>query len=418
MFHGEQAVLPSFSFDTGLVPAGSPVQLQLKLSAGGALTADAQAVAGGSGDALAVVGTPGSGNFKLDAHVKLDGMLHVNASGLTYDGPIPGIENIDIAFGGEAMFDPFLLAGAKATVTAPIPEIKLPPIPLPGGLPGNLQITVSTGSVLTTELAGTCAGIDAHTAQFLAKTSTSGTLVLASEIILKIPVIGDKSFPIPAVTVQIPAFEAAMDLGSQTFVGGGAVPVGAAIMAKGGCGAGGGGGGDGGGGGTCSAELDAAYAPVWHPPNGAHTNQCSSAQLQAFDAACSGTDATVATCKAFRQNNASCAACLITDDTSPGYGAVIRYHNLAAYNVAGCVVLEDPSQLTCAKRIEAYFDCLDTACSKCGSDQAATDACTAAADAGVCNHYGVDYETCATTLATGPAATCFSSNDYALFCGQ
>jgi hypothetical protein len=237
VFHGEQAVLPGFSKDTGMQPADSPVQIQLTFNAGGSITADAQAIAGGSGDAVTVVGTPGSGMFKLDAHMKAAAMLHVALPGLTYDGPVPGIENIDIQFAAERAFDPFLL-GNKAELSAAIPEIKLPPIPLPGGLPGTLNITIADGSVIRSALTGSCAGIDGKSVQFLASTSTGGTLVVKSEIVISVPIAGDKTFTIPSLSIDIPAIDAAMDMGTKTFTGGGSAPQGASTATKGACGSG------------------------------------------------------------------------------------------------------------------------------------------------------------------------------------
>ena len=423
VFHGEQSVLPSFAYDTGLLPAASPVQLQLKLSAGGGLTADAKAIAGGSGDALAIAGVPGSGLFKLDAHIKLEGMLHVDVQGgLRYDGPIPGIENLDISFGGEAVFDPFLLDGKTAKVTAPIPEIKLPPIPLPGGLPGSLNITVATGSVLTTELAGDCAGFSDHTAELQAHTSTGGTLVLASEIVIKIPVIGEKKFPIPSVTVQIPAFTAAMELGKVEFQGGGSAPSGVSLMAKDGCSAGGGGGGGGGGGeqGVCNGTLPQSYAPVWHPPNGAHAGLCSTTQIGAFEAACTGGTGSEQACKTFRQNNPACTSCLVTPHSSPGYGPVVIYETMTIFNIPGCIALKAPAELACAKSIESYIDCLDTACASCApGDDTALQACQTAADSGACKQASEAYTTCADRLQSGAASSCFGDNmDLAFYCGS
>src|ERR1700744_911621 len=60
--------LGGFSYDTGLIPAGSPAQVQLKLSAGGGVHVDAA----GTPSANGLDGAKGSGKVSLDLHVKLD----------------------------------------------------------------------------------------------------------------------------------------------------------------------------------------------------------------------------------------------------------------------------------------------------------------------------------------------------------
>ncbi|MEO8700707.1 MAG: hypothetical protein ABI867_11720 [Kofleriaceae bacterium] len=415
-FHGEQQVLPDFTKDTGLQPSGSPVQLQLVFSAGGSLTADAVGVAGGEGAALAVSGTPGSGVFALDAHVKLAGMLHVDVGGLSYDGPIPGIENIDIAFGGKAAFDPFLLDGAKASVSAPLPETALPPIPLPGGLPGTLQITIAQGSVLDSAFTGTCAGVEGTSVQFLASTTTSGTLVLKSKIVLTVPIVGDKDFEIPTITVPIPAVTADMDLGTHEVSGGGAPPTAGSLATVDACsgkGDDGDGGGDGDGNQTCAPDSD-GYDATYHPPIGLHANECGTNQLAAFETACAGATATTTTCANFQQQNLGCFQCLVTSASAPGYGAIVSYSQFSAVNVGGCAVLLDPSQLACSKTIGEYYSCVDSACSGCSEPGAERDACIQAADAGVCKDLGSSAGFCFGAL---PDACTSIASVTQLFCG-
>src|SRR4051812_28955147 len=77
VFHGQIEALPGFSFDTGYLPAGSPVQVRFVASAVGSLTADARAHAGGSAFAPAVVAEPGSGNLVMDGHLSLKAYLKV-----------------------------------------------------------------------------------------------------------------------------------------------------------------------------------------------------------------------------------------------------------------------------------------------------------------------------------------------------
>src|SRR5262249_20802134 len=157
-FHGEADVLPGFNWDSGLVPSGVPVQVELSVTAAGKVSVDAGADQGGPADKPTVVGRRGSGELKIEGGFKLTGRLKADLTGLRYDGNIPGLDNTDLKFHGETAFDPFLLGGAKATATAEIPETMLPPIPLPGGLTGQLIITIAKGSTVSVDFSGVCAG--------------------------------------------------------------------------------------------------------------------------------------------------------------------------------------------------------------------------------------------------------------------
>src|SRR5215471_6666033 len=140
VFHGDVDALPDFKFDTGLVPANQPVQVQFIFSAGGKITADAKAVGSGSDDAPVLTAVPGSGKLALDLHFKLAGTLKANLTGIPkYDGPIPGFDGIDIPVACMATFYPFLLGGPTTQIDAPIPETMLPAIPL-GTPPGKLVL--------------------------------------------------------------------------------------------------------------------------------------------------------------------------------------------------------------------------------------------------------------------------------------
>src|SRR6188768_3541131 len=71
-FHGEARPFDGVDLDTGMQPPVSPVQVSLAFKVDGALTVDAAAVAGGSGDAPAVGGKAGSGKQKIAATLKAD----------------------------------------------------------------------------------------------------------------------------------------------------------------------------------------------------------------------------------------------------------------------------------------------------------------------------------------------------------
>jgi hypothetical protein len=396
-FRGEIPVLPDFKFDTGLQPASGPVQVQFLISAGGSLVATADAIAGGDGDALAVAGVPGSGTYTLDAHFKAAAMLHVDTAGMKYDGPIPGIENIDIAFGGQAMFDPFLMTN-NASVTAMLPETKLPNIPLPGGLPGHLELTIAAGSTMTSELRGSCASFEGTSAKFTATTSTSANLIIKPKIVLKVPVVGDKDFGLPDVKVPVPAIAAALDLGVQEFAGGGDAPTGE-LAKKGSC-EGDGPSGPGGGNEPEPLVCEVVAGPydrAYHIPQTMYAGQCGSTQLAAWKAACASSTATAAACSSFKQQNLACFDCITSDSTDVNYGPVVYYNTFGQYNIAGCLVDVAPGELQCAQNIQKYFQCIDTACSSCSdSTTDEQDACFANAQQTTC------------AVETTDAANCFN----------
>ncbi|MDB4995567.1 MAG: hypothetical protein JWM74_2999 [Myxococcaceae bacterium] len=275
-FHGEGDVMPNFSFDTGLVPAGSKVQVQFVLTAAGKVSADAKAEQGGPSDSPSVVGKAGSGKLAVDGHFKLQGKLKIAVSGLPeYDGPIPNLENVDIKFGGEKVFDPFLL-GTSTNVITDIPETKLPPIPLPGGLTGQLVITIAKGSTVNSEFAGVCAAVSNGKASYVGKTATTGVLKLKPTVVLKIPIKGDTSFDLPEIPISLPAKDTPLDLGTRPASGTGATRSGppAATAIQGSCSPTGGPGGDGGTdpgleGGTSdgAAVVDAAGVAFYKHPD-------------------------------------------------------------------------------------------------------------------------------------------------------
>jgi hypothetical protein len=246
-FHGESQALPTFSFDSGLQPALSPVQVQLVLSATGTLSASAQAVSGGAMQSPVVAGQPGSGEYTMDVRFGLKTRLKVDVSGVNFDGDVPGVESIEIVFGGSESFDPFLLDGS-VSVEAAIPETELPPIPLQAilGVPGQLVFTIATGSVLHSEFRGTCAAVSSGEAHYTGETTTDGMLVVKPSVEIEVPVVGAQVFELPPISVPIPAATSPMDLGSQPVSGGGPAPAGS-IANAGSCDVPGSGGSGGGG---------------------------------------------------------------------------------------------------------------------------------------------------------------------------
>jgi hypothetical protein len=226
-FHAEAVALPDVKTDTGLQPANSPVQLQLTVTADAKTTIDATAHASGSSDAPVLTAKAGSGKLAIKGGFGLNARLVVDMKGLpSYDGPVPGIENSSVAFSGESTFDPYVLDGQFVAVTANIPAVNLPDIPLPGGLPGSLKIQVAEGSTVGAELRGTCAAIEGVTAQYTGTLAHSGNLVLKPTIELDIPLVGKKSYPLPDVKLPIAVPARAIDMGSMSVTFGSAPPTG------------------------------------------------------------------------------------------------------------------------------------------------------------------------------------------------
>jgi hypothetical protein len=210
MFQGQASPLGGFSYDTGQLPPVGPASAELKLSATGSINVSA----GGSVQGGKLVGTPGSGSVALDVGFALDGTLDVSA--LDYDGPIPGLSNINIKAQGSAPFDPFLIGGPPVSLMAPIPATMLPPVPL-GTVPGTLQITIADGSLLTTTFQGTCLTVKDGMATYQGTASTSGTLLLTATFAFDSSLI--PSLPFPPITVHIPPTAATISFGAQPAPG-------------------------------------------------------------------------------------------------------------------------------------------------------------------------------------------------------
>lgn len=216
-FHAEQDLLPGFRYDTGLQPSSGPVQLQLVVSSAGKFSVDAIGVGLEAGASRELVGKEGSGKLALDGGLKLEGRLKIDQSGLPkYDGDIPGLADAAVTFTGATTYDPFLLAD-RANVSAPLVG-NLPSIPLPGGLPGTLDLKIEEGTKLDFSLSGVCAALNGDQVTYQAALTRTGTIRITPVVTLKIPVVGTKSFPLPVVTVALPTAPSGVDLGTHVVV--------------------------------------------------------------------------------------------------------------------------------------------------------------------------------------------------------
>ena len=195
--HAELQPLMGFSYDSGVVPDGSPVQVQLVASAAGKLTLDAA-------DA-----TPGSGTFAIDAGIALAATLHSTLPGAGYDGPIQGAPDLSIKIAGTTPFDP-MVVGHPAMLMAPITPSTLVTVPLAvalgiPGVDGDLTLTLVSGTV-TSQFTGTCA----DSGHFSGTVTTSGTVVLGGTLTVAVPIVGSKTFDLPAMTMDIPSADASV----------------------------------------------------------------------------------------------------------------------------------------------------------------------------------------------------------------
>src|SRR5262249_14610521 len=78
-------------------------------------------------------------------------------------------------------------------------------------------IAIADGSVLKTSFTGSCLSIASGKASYQGRTTTSGTLHLSLTLAIEAPI--NKSIPLPAVTLDIPAVPLGVDLGTQAAAG-------------------------------------------------------------------------------------------------------------------------------------------------------------------------------------------------------
>lgn len=206
-FEQESELFPGLSYDTGLVPEGSPVRASFAISASGTAKVTAAATVSGSEDAPSLTGLPGEGTLSISGGFAMTGNLVVDMDGLpSYDGPIPGLDDVAIPVEQSVPFDPFSI-GKDVTVRADIPPSELPAIPLPGGIPGSLVLTIGEGSYVEVTSNGTSACVSPGKAGYEVALARAGKLVIEPSIQIEVPIVGTQTF-------DIPSFEVPLDLGS------------------------------------------------------------------------------------------------------------------------------------------------------------------------------------------------------------
>ncbi len=188
--HAELEPLAGLSYDSGAVPSGSPVTIDLQASAGGKLTLDAP--------------EQGPGEMRIDASITLGATITSTVPGASYNGPLQGAPALDIKIEGDTMFDPSSI-GAATKLDAAIPPADLATIPLAAalgvpGVTGDLTIKLQGGTV-TSVFTATCASAG----HFAGTIDVSGTVMLGGSLKVEVPIVGEKTFDLGALAITVPA---------------------------------------------------------------------------------------------------------------------------------------------------------------------------------------------------------------------
>ncbi len=190
------------------------------------------------------------------------------------------------------------------------------------------------------------------------------------------------------------------------------------------------------GGNTCQSGLSCEVCDVTgfsvNPqakPFGPKAGKCTQQQLTDFDTACLSDTSTQSGCTAWRQANATCDACVVTQDTSAQWGPLVCSTAGCSLNVPGCLDLalnqvstENGTNGSCGDLLNASYECQDYACSACniaadgGSDPASFSTCDQSALANECKSYSDAFDSASQCSSlqgdTIPAAVqvCFASD--------
>jgi hypothetical protein len=167
-------------------------------------------------------------------HLKVD--LSAFGQSIRHDGPLEDVPSIDLAFGDETAFDPFLVGG-EVTVEADIPASDLATIPLAAalGIPGVTgDLVINVGGTLRSTFSGTCASVAGGEASYQGVTRTSGQLVIRPRLEISLGPISETLEPFD-IPVDIPELELPIDLGRVPVAGGGPGGGGGSMASSGAC---------------------------------------------------------------------------------------------------------------------------------------------------------------------------------------
>ncbi|MCA9671701.1 MAG: hypothetical protein KC503_39150 [Myxococcales bacterium] len=222
-FEGKIEPLGALAYDSGYLPALSPIQVRFAASGAGALIVAARGRAAGAG----LEPVAASGKLSVDLSVRAKASLKIALPGLSFEGPIEGAPDIDIAIKNAVSFDPFLVGASPAAVDAKMAPTEVARIPLAGGLSaipgakGDLVVTASAD--LKASYVGVCAELADGIAQSTGRVSLGGTVTLEPRVEISLPFVGDKTLEAFPITIALPRVDAPLDLGSRDVASGKAV---------------------------------------------------------------------------------------------------------------------------------------------------------------------------------------------------
>jgi hypothetical protein len=115
--------------------------------------------------------------------------------------------------------------------------------------------------------------------------------------------------------------------------------------------------------GQCGPGDVSTFVPTWHPPSGLRQGLCTMSQISDYYTFCLDPNATASACQNFQLANASCTACLSTDESAATYGPLVgKSIGIVSINVAGCIALLEPCNLECAQASMAHDQCNEASC--------------------------------------------------------
>jgi hypothetical protein len=195
--------------------------------------------------------------------------------------------------------------------------------------------------------------------------------------------------------------------------------------------------GDAGAASSCRASGVATYVQGSYQPAAAPSGACLGADggglWEGFYDACLGPAKSMDACTQYKQapSNAACAACILTPSVADTLGPILDFGTFVSGNVAGCIEVTAPGDLSCPKAVQALSDCEAAACeANCPvSDAASLEAreqCAQDADAAGCRSFFEMASMCqAADADAGLAGACTNSGfkDFfddvvPLFCAQ
>lgn len=145
-------------FDTGWVPAGSPIQVRFYAHAGNTVTVtmDGEGLYDWTQEAISFEGHPDGGSFDIDIGVQIEAQVRFDIANITWTGDL--IDPFAYGVFDTAFFDPYLLEGnpdRPAVIDFEIPREQLASLDLGiniGGASGSL--VVDLGGLAHGELEG------------------------------------------------------------------------------------------------------------------------------------------------------------------------------------------------------------------------------------------------------------------------